>query len=124
MLCALVPVCNARDSHVLTSTSNGSRRLDLRIALDYVAGAPVWGPTITYRVVPSPNDANGNGIVDEGQLVRTQSGVTRVLCDAVLPGGFTATRVNDNVAIQVRLLRRHKGRMVTATAATSATIRN
>ena len=109
---------------LVMSKSNSSDRLDLRTALDFVAGVPVWSPTITYRVVPSPNDANGNGILDEGQLVRTQSGATRVICDDVVPGGVTATRVGDNVAFQVRLLKLHRGRPVTVTAATSATIRN
>lgn len=109
---------------LVMSKSNGSDRLDLCTALDYVAGVPVWSPTITYQVLPSPNDGNANGILDEGQLVRTQGGATRVICDHVVPGGFTATRVDDNVTFEVHLLGRHLGRPVAVTAATSTTIRN
>ncbi|HEU4420397.1 MAG TPA: hypothetical protein VFT55_15785, partial [Planctomycetota bacterium] len=99
--------CDARwaDGKALVlSTSNGSRRIDLRTAVDFAGGKPVWSPTVIYRVVPSSSDGNGNGIADEGQLVRIQHGVTRVICDDVVPGGFTATRAGDNLAIQVRLL--------------------
>jgi len=109
---------------MLLSTSNGSRQIDLRTAVDLAGGNPVWSPTVTYRVVPSASDSNGNGIADEGQLVRIQNGVTRVICDDVVPSGFTATRTGDTLEIQVRLLRVHCGRPVTVTAATSATIRN
>lgn len=109
---------------MLLSTSNGSRRIDLRTAVDCVGGVPVWSPTVTYRVDPSSSDSNGNGIVDEGRLVRVQNGVTRVICDDVAPSGFTATRVGDRLSIQLRLLEVHNGRPVTVTAATSATIRN
>ena len=109
---------------MLLSTSNGSRRIDLRTAVDCVGGNPVWSPTVTYRVDKSSSDSNGNGIVDEGKLVRIQNGVTRLICDDVAPGGFTATRVGDNLSIQVRLLRANNGRPVTVTAETSATIRN
>jgi hypothetical protein len=109
---------------MLLTTSNGSRQIDLRTAVDLVGGNPVWSPTVTWRVVPSSNDSNGNGIVDEGQLVRIQDGVTRVICDDVVPSGFTATRTGDTLEIQVRLLRVQSGRPVTLSAATSATIRN
>jgi type II secretory pathway pseudopilin PulG len=109
---------------MLLTTSNGSRQIDLRTAVDLVGGNPVWSPTVTWRVVPSSSDSNGNGIVDEGQLVRIQDGVTRVICDDVVPSGFTATRTGDTLEIQVRLLRVQSGRPVTVSAATSATIRN
>jgi hypothetical protein len=109
---------------LLLSTSNGSRRIDLRTAVDFAGGHPVWSPTVIYRVVPSSSDSNGNGIADEGQLVRIQNGVTRVICDDVVPGGFTAIRVGDNLAIQVNLRTYHFGRPVSVSVATSATIRN
>ena len=109
---------------MVLSMSNGSRRIDLRTAVDLVGGNPVWSPTVTWRVLPSSSDSNGNGIVDEGQLVRIQNGVTRVICDDVVPSGFTATRAGDTLEIQVRLLRVNAGRPVTVSAAISATIRN
>ncbi|HEX6810574.1 MAG TPA: hypothetical protein VF384_03020 [Planctomycetota bacterium] len=109
---------------LLLSKFNGSDRIDLRIPVGFASGATVWSTTITYRVVPSPVDSNSNGVVDEGRLVRIQGTTTRVLCDDVVPGGFTATRVQDNVAIQVRLLKELFGRPIAVTAATSVTIRN
>jgi len=109
---------------MLLATLNGSRRIDLRTAVDFVGGHPVWSPMVSYRVVPSSSDSNGNGIVDEGQLVRIQSGVTRVICDDVVPSGFNAKRVGDTLTIELSLLRVHSGRPVTASAQTSATIRN
>ena len=84
----------------------------------------MWSATITYHVVPSSNDANGNGVLDEGCLVRVQGAATRVICDDLVPGGFVATRVGDDVTLQVRLLRQHGGRPVAVTAATAVTIRN
>ncbi|HLQ38414.1 MAG TPA: hypothetical protein VK348_11470 [Planctomycetota bacterium] len=109
---------------LVLSTENGSSRIDLHTPVNYVAGNPVWSTTITYHVVPSPNDANGNGIHDEGMLVRVQNGKSTVICDALVTGGFTATRTGDSLALQVRLLKLYRGRPLTVVAATSATIRN
>jgi type II secretory pathway pseudopilin PulG len=109
---------------LILSQSNGSSRLDLRLPVDYVAGAPVWSAPITVEVVPSPIDANGNGVLDEWRLVRTADGVTRVLCDHLITGGFTATRAGNSVTLQLRLRRAHRGRPLTATVGTTVSLRN
>lgn len=116
----------AEGSALLLSTENGCARLDLHTPVDYdhATHTPVWSSTITYRVVPSSNDADGNGVFDEGCLVREQDGVSRVVCDDLVPAGFTATRVVDDMSLQVRVMKLHRGRRVVATAATVVTIRN
>jgi hypothetical protein len=108
------------------STSNGSRQIDLRTAVD-LAGRQ--SSVVSDRHLPrravGERTATANGIADEGQLVRIQNGATRVICD-----GRGAFRLHGNT------YRRHvgdpgascsgstAGRPVTVTAATSATIRN
>lgn len=111
---------------LLLSTSNGSSRADLvtPVGYDDATDTPLWSTTITYQVVPSANDANNNGVVDEGCLVRVQDGDTRVICDDLANGGFSATRTGNEVAFQVRILKLYRGRTITVDAATSVTIRN
>ena len=92
--------------------------------IDYVSGSPVWSSVVTYVVVPSTTDANGNGIQDEGALLRVQDGQSRVLCDEVVPGGFQATRDGDTVTVQVLLLERHDTQTISAGAAATVTLRN
>ena len=112
-----------RTSLVL-STENGSSRLDMHLPTGYAGGNPVWGTTITYHVVPSAIDANGDGVHDEYKLVRLQDGKTKTICDGIVAGGFTATRTGTSVALQVRLARKMGGRLVTMAGGTSATFRN
>ena len=116
----------AEGAALLLTAENGSARIDLHTPVDYdhVTHAPVWSGTITWHVVPSSNDANGNGVFDEGCLVRVEGAASRVVCDDLVPGGFVATRTGDDVTLQVRLLRQHGGRPVALTAATAVTIRN
>jgi len=116
----------AEGAALLLSTESGCSRIDLHTPIDYdhVTHTPVWSTTITWKVVPSTRDANGNGAFDEVCLVRMQGGNTRVVCDDVVPGGFTATRVGDDVTLQVRVLKLHRGRQVAATAANNVSIRN
>lgn len=109
---------------LIFSTSNGASRVDLRTPVDYVSGAPVWSNTVTYEVVQSPFDSDGNGTLDDWRLVRTENGTRRTICDHVAAGGFTATRTGNQVTLQVRLLRLYHSRPLTADFSTVASLRN
>ena len=116
----------AEGSSLLITNENGSNRLDLRVSTSYVSEAVVWSNTITYSVAPSTFDANHDGIQNEGDLVRTQNGITRTLCSAVVNGGFTATRVDDHVTLQLRLAQTdtHTASELASNASTVITLRN
>ena len=109
---------------LIFSTSNGATRVDLRTPVDYVSGAPVWSNTVTYEVVQSPFDSNGNGTLDDWRLVRTENGTRRTICDHVIAGGFTATRTGNQVTLQLSLLRMYQSRPLTADVSTVASLRN
>ncbi|TDJ68822.1 MAG: prepilin-type N-terminal cleavage/methylation domain-containing protein [Planctomycetota bacterium] len=88
---------------LLISTEAGSSRLDFRVVDDYVGGTVLWSSMITYRYEPSPVDWDGNGVLDEGTLTRTQDGDTRVICRRVGTGGLVITQDEDTVSIQLTL---------------------
>jgi len=114
--------CDA--SALIFSTSNGAARVDLRTPVDYVSGAPVWSNTVTYELLQSPFDSNGNGALDDWRLVRTENGTRRTICDHVAAGGFTTTRTGNQVTVQVRLLRMYQRHTLTADVSTIASLRN
>lgn len=89
----------ARPDTLLITTDNGCDRADFVVATDYVGGATTWSTAIVIRYEPVDGDANDNGVADEGNLVRIQDGVTRVLCRNVDHGSFTI--VDDAGRIQV-----------------------
>jgi hypothetical protein len=100
--------------------------LDFKTPTDYVAGNPVWSTMITYAVEPSLVDWNESGAIDEGRLVRTQDGRKQVLCDYILPGGFTAVLTGRNLLLQLKLskLDRQTRRATTTDDQTSISFRN
>jgi hypothetical protein len=116
----------AQRTALVISTENGADRLDLRVPLDWVADAPVWSSTITYRVETSAIDANDNGAADDFRFVRVQDGTTRVLCNNVAAGGFSAVLDGDRLALQIQIeqMQGHTGRLVTTDARTSVNLRN
>ena len=110
----------------LITQENSSDRLDLQLPVDFVSGTPVWSTPVTYRVEPSTIDADENGVMNEGRFVRIQDGVTRVLSDYVVLGGFSATMTDENVVLQLSLAKRDgtSDGLLTANAQTSISVRN
>ena len=88
---------------LLITTEAGSDRLDFRVVADYVAGTVLWSPMITYRYEPSPVDWDGNGVLDEGTVTRTQNGDRRVICRRVGAGGLVIDQDENTVSIQLTL---------------------
>ena len=115
----------AESGSFLITNQLGSARLDFRVPVGY-AGGPVWSSVITYAVNPSGFDSNGDGVLNEGNLERTQDGPTKVLCHDVVAGGFTAQPAGDNTTVQLSLARldRRANRLMTENVHTSISSRN
>ncbi len=125
----LDPFCAETTSEaasLVVSAQNGSTRLDFSTPIDYVGGNPVWSTPITYQINLATVDWNGDGVVSEGRLVRIQNGATTVLCDYIIPGGFTATLAGSNVLVQLQLTKMDKNtrRLLRANEQTSISFRN
>jgi hypothetical protein len=110
----------------LITPQYASSRLDFPVATGFVGGATTWSPVITYVVQPSSIDANGDGVINEGRLVRIQSGQTHLLCDDVVAGGFTAVRAGQNVVLTIHLALKdpQTKRVVNVNEKTSISLRN
>jgi type II secretory pathway pseudopilin PulG len=91
----------AQPTTVLITLENDASRIDFFKADGFVAGLTTWTSAITYSYQPSPIDSNGNGIADEGILVRTQDGKERVLCRNVDAGSLAIDRAEDSIQIQL-----------------------
>ena len=116
----------AESASVIVLAENGSSRVDVQVPTDWVAGAPVWSSRIVYRVLPSSVDANDDGVLDEGRLVRDQNGDVRVLADNVPLGGFTAVQAGNNLllGLQVSKINHETGQVLSGNAQTSISFRN
>jgi hypothetical protein len=115
----------ADTSTVVVTQCNGSSKIRFRTARGYSTGAVVWSPTITYEIADSNVDSNHDGHLDEGGLVRIESGRRTVLCSNVPDGGFSAVLTSDNLQIDLRLSSTDADRRaVTKTASAAVTLRN
>lgn len=114
----------AEDETLLLTSESGSARLDLRVPVGFTSGAPIWSPSIIYRVEPGGIDSNADGVANEFRLVRQQGTVRKVLCEHVSAGGFTATMDGDAVVIALTLAKSDGGRLLRSSAATSVRPRN
>lgn len=115
----------ADEGSLMITEENGSARLDLVVARGHNGIDILWSTPVSWSWTPSPLDADGDGLPDEGTLVRVQDGRTRVVCRGVDRGGFQAVRTDDSVEIAVRLVgRASDGRRVEADAGCTATIVN
>lgn len=116
----------AEGGSVILLAENGSARVEFQVPVDWVAGAPVWSSRIVYRVLPSTIDANDDGVLDEGRLVREQDGLTRVLAENVVLGGFTTNRAEENLVLglQVSKINHETGQVLGGNAQTSISFRN
>lgn len=112
----------------MTADPAGGPRLTMRRnrqGIDPVTGEVNWtleGP-LTYDFVYSPGetddgtDEDGNGLVDDGQIVRTENGVATVIATGVPEQGLAFTRRGDRIRIDLTLAGRDgQGRLVRATA--------
>jgi hypothetical protein len=116
----------AEATSLVVSALNGSSRLDFRTPVGYAAGNPLWSTIITYQVEAAPADWDGDGAVNEGRLVRIQNARKTVLCDYVIPGGFTAALGGTNLVLRLRASKqdRQTKRILTADEQTSISLRN
>ncbi len=91
----------AQPDTLLITVDNGSDRIDFVKADGFVGGLMIWTTTITYMYQPSPVDANGNGIADEGTLVRIQDGKESVISRNVVEGSLSIDRDEDFLLVQL-----------------------
>ncbi|MFT5198413.1 MAG: prepilin-type N-terminal cleavage/methylation domain-containing protein [Planctomycetota bacterium] len=91
----------AQPNTLLITVDNGSDRIDFMKAEGFAVGAVTWSTTITYMYQPSPLDSNGNGVADEGMLVRTQDGKDSILCRNVVLGSLSITQDGDYLQVQL-----------------------
>lgn len=114
----------ARSATLLITTENGSDRVDFVVSEGHDGTAAVWSAPIIVRYEPSTSDANGNGVADEGRLVRIASGVERTLCRNVAQGGFALTRNDDMLQLALTVFARAGGRLVQRVVRHSETLVN
>jgi hypothetical protein len=91
----------ADPSTLLLTIENGSSRLDFRIAEGYDGVETVWSTPIVFRLEPMGWDANEDGVLDEGQIIRVQDGVERTLCRNVPLGGFSIQFIDSSAVVTV-----------------------
>lgn len=107
------------------SPYGGSDRVEFRFPASYVQDSVVWGPFVQFRCETSSVDANNNGVVDEGCVVRVEGNRSRTLCNFVASGGLTFLRTGGNVLLRLRLISTDdRGRPIESVAETSVTARN
>ena len=91
----------AQPDTMLITQENGSDRVDFLVAEDYDGTQTVWSTPISYVYQPIAFDANGNGLPDEGRIVRLQDGNQRVVCRNVELGGLALERNEDSTTVQI-----------------------
>ena len=70
---------SAADFAALTGPGVWQDAAEVQVALDYVAGAVVWGPTVRLALEYAPGeldngvDDNSDGLIDEGVIVRIEN---------------------------------------------------
>ena len=110
---------------LLITVENGSSRIDCRLATGYDGTEATWTTPVTYRYEPATADINGNGIIDEGRVVRIQDGRERTLCRNVIDGGLLFTVENETIMVQVTVFGEDsQGRDHQAVARTAAHLMN
>ncbi len=82
--------------------------------------------SITYQVEPSTKDANLNGVVDEGMLVRIQNGRRWILCHYIPMGGLTIVTTGTTVSLRLDLMiaDEQPDQLLQTSVSTSSAIRN
>ena len=115
----------AQPDALIITEENGSPRLDYRIAEAYDGTETEWSSTITLLFEPTGDDANNNGIVDEGRLVLVQDGRRRTLCRNVPAGGFTVARTDQRIDMDLTVFGVSRSqRLLTARKRAAVTLLN
>jgi len=110
---------------LLLTAENGSSRIDCSLATGYDGIDATWTTPVTYRYEPAATDINGNGVIDEGRIVRIQDGRERTLCRNVVDGGLVFTVENETIVVQVTVFGKDsQGREYQAVARTAAHLMN
>ncbi len=111
---------------LLITQQNGSDRVDVNLPVGINGGVVTWSGPITYLVEPSTKDANLNGVVDEGMLVRMQNGRRWILCHYIPLGGLSIVRTGTAVSVRLDLMIADKklDQLLQTSVSTSIAIRN
>lgn len=88
---------------LLVTTENGSSRLDYRTVVDYDGTDIQWSPVISVRFEPLGVDWDGNGVADEGEVVRIENGRREVLVRGVPAGGLQVAGVGERLTLSLEL---------------------
>lgn len=100
----------------------GASTLTFQKNLGWSGGSILWGPPITYRFEYDPGevndglDNNGNGVADEGVLVRVEGARRRILCKWVREGGVQFALSGDDLTIRIEAIRRDRNRRTQASS--------
>jgi hypothetical protein len=110
---------------------NNTDNLTFQKCAGYAGGAIQWGNAITYAFqydtgeVDDGVDNNGNGLIDEGIIVRTENGQSITIAHWVREGGLLFTLNGDILTVQLALERLDsEGRMYDTVVATGVDIKN
>ncbi len=120
----------------LPGSAPGAATVPFQTVTGYVNEAPVYGAPVTYAFVYEPGesddglDNNGNGLVDEGRVVRTVTPgigppVQQVIVPWVREGGFGLWKSGNTVTVSLTLERKDpEGRTIAVPTTTTVRLRN
>ena len=120
-------------SVIITTEPGGSERLDFNMNIDFQNGAAVFSvdPVVysfQYDIGELDNgiDDDGDGLVDEGVLVRTEGPASRQLCPNLKEDGFEIFQgVGNQYTINLTVQSTDdKRRVLDSTVSTSITLRH
>jgi len=114
---------------VFTPTVNPTQvQFSVLTGYDTATKTPQWGAPITWGYqarTAQQVDANENGLLDEGTIVRTQGGRTITKCQCIEAGGVTFTVTGNYVVIRLTLISVDAKKLVMRTyLETSVRLRN
>jgi type II secretory pathway pseudopilin PulG len=110
---------------LILSSFNGADRVDFRVAEGWDGTNTLWSSQIACFYQPVGEDTDGDGVANEGVLLREQDGTERVLCRNVRAGSLTFVRAAENVDVSFRVFDRDaEGQLIERDAATSVTLLN
>lgn len=122
---------NTGAGKVATTGYNGSTAITFQVNSGLLGGAVLWSTPIVYRFefesgeLQNGQDDNGNGLVDEGKVVRVQNGASVTITDDVMFTGLSFNLVGNRLEIQLVLVGRDlQGRPISARVETSVSLRN
>jgi hypothetical protein len=96
----------ADPSSVILSNFNGSGRVDFPVATGFDGTATVWSAPIAFYYEAVAEDLDGDGVANEGVLLREQGGQQRVLCRNVRAGSLSFARDQERLTIGLTVFAR------------------